>query len=368
MQAFAEVTRRFPIITRVENASMGDIRIIDLRSDTVTKPSPAMRRAMAEAEVGDDVFGDDPTVKRLETMAAEMLGKEAALFVPSGTMANQVSLHTASQRGDEVLCGADCHIVNYEVGAPAVLSGLMMHPLPDDKGILSADIIEKNIRPRNIHNPRTAIVALENTHNRAGGTIYPLDTIAEIEKVARRYGLWMHLDGARLWNAHVATGIPLDTYAGHFDSVTVCLSKGLGAPVGSLVLGTREFIERARRTRKMFGGGMRQVGILAAAGIYAIEHNLERLADDHVNARYLAEKLSALPGLTVDLETVQTNIVIATVDPAVISVDDFTTRLAARGVLCVPFGATRVRFVPNLDTGGEDCRRAATIIGEVMGP
>ena len=341
--------------------------VIDLRSDTVTKPSPEMRRAMAEAEVGDDVFGDDPTVQRLEAMVAGMLGKEAALFVASGTMANQVTLHTASNRGDEVLCGTDCHIVNYEVAAPAVLSGLFVHPLPDQKGILSAETVAKNIRPRNIHSPRTAIVALENTHNRAGGTIYPVEIIAEIEAVARRHGLWMHLDGARLWNAHVATGIALNTYASYFDSVSVCLSKGLGAPVGSLITGTREFIEKARRTRKMFGGGMRQVGILAAAGIYALEHNISRLADDHVNARYLAEQFNKMPGLAVDLETVQSNIVIVTLDPHVVTVDDFVRRLMDRGVLCVPFGAERVRFVPNLDTSDEDCRRAVKMVAAAVG-
>ena len=346
---------------------MSDKKIIDLRSDTVTRPSPAMRRAMAEAVVGDDVFGDDPTVKRLESMVAERLGKEAALFVPSGTMANQVCLYTASNRGDEVLCGTDCHIVNYEVAAPAVLSGLMVHPLPDDKGILSARTIEENIRPLNIHCPRTTIVALENTHNRAGGTIYPLDTIAEIETVARKHNLWMHLDGARLWNAHVATGIGLDEYASYFDSVSVCLSKGLGAPVGSCLTGTAEFVEKARRTRKMFGGGMRQVGILAAAGIYAIEHNVDRLAEDHVNARYLAENINGLPGLTVDLETVQSNIVLVNVHPDKMSVNEFIARLADRGVLCVAFGATRVRFVPNLDTTSDDCRMAVAAVAEVVG-
>lgn len=345
---------------------MPEKKIIDLRSDTVTRPSPGMRRAMAEAEVGDDVFGDDPTVQRLEAMVAEMLGKEAALFVPSGTMANQVALFTASERGDEVLCGTDCHIINYEVAAPAVLSGLLVHPLPDTKGILAASTIEENIRPRNIHCPRTAIVALENTHNRAGGTIYPIETTAEIEAVARRHGLWMHLDGARLWNAHVATGISLERYASYFDAVTVCLSKGLGAPVGSLISGSREFIEKARRTRKLFGGGMRQVGILAAAGIYALEHNISRLAEDHANARFLGASFDKLPGLSVDLETVQTNIVVVEVDPGRMAVGDFVSRMAAQGVLCVAFGARRVRFVPNLDTGDDDCRQAAAIAAQVM--
>jgi threonine aldolase len=210
-------------------------------------------------------------------------------------------------------------------------------------------------------------VALENTHNRAGGTIYPLETIVEIEEVARKHGLWMHLDGARLWNAHVATGIPLAEYASHFDSVSVCLSKALGAPVGSLIIGTGKFIEKARRTRKMFGGGMRQVGILAAAGIYALENNIERLKEDHVNARYLAEEIDQLPGLSVDLDTVQSNIVIVEIDPGKMSVEEFTSSLTERGVMCVPFGRTRVRFVPNLDTSAEDCRRAVAAVAELVG-
>jgi len=345
---------------------MASDKIIDLRSDTVTKPSPEMRRAMAEAVVGDDVFGDDPTVNRLEKMVAEILRKEAALYVPSGTMANQVALYTASERGDEVLCGTDCHIINYEVAAPAVLSGLLVHPLPDDKGILSARTIEENIRPLNIHCPRTKIVALENTHNRAGGTIYPLETIAEIETVAHRHGLWMHLDGARLWNAHVATGIALEKYASYFDSVSVCLSKALGAPVGSLLTGKQAFIDKARRTRKMFGGGMRQVGILAAAGIYAIEHNIPRLAEDHQNARYLGENINKIPGLSVDLETVQSNIVIVYIDPDRMTAEQFAGRLAGHGILCIPFGPTRVRFVPNLDTNHEDCRKAVAAVSMLM--
>jgi threonine aldolase len=242
----------------------------------------------------------------------------------------------------------------------------LMHPLPDRKGVLSAEIIEKNIRPINIHAPRTAIIALENTHNRAGGTIYPLETIVEIATVARRHHLWMHLDGARIWNAHVATGIALATYASYFDSVTACLSKALGAPVGSMIMGTKEFILKARRTRKMFGGGMRQAGILAAAGIYAIENNVARLEEDHANARFLAEHLNTMPGLTVDLETVQTNIVIAGVDPAAMTAEEFSKRLAAEGVLCVPFGAGRVRFVPNLDTTHKDCREALDAVRRVV--
>jgi threonine aldolase len=343
------------------------MKTIDLRSDTVTRPSPAMRRAMAEAEVGDDVFGDDPTVKKLEAMVAERLGKEAALYVPSGTMSNQVALYTASERGDEILCETGSHIISYEVAAPAIISGLLTHPIDGDLGILTAEQIAFHIREPNIHCPRTKIVALENTHNRAGGTVYPLDIIADIETVARKHGLWMHLDGARLWNAHVASGIPLDRYAGHFDSVSVCLSKGLGAPIGSVLTGTRDFITKTRRTRKMFGGGMRQVGILAAAGIYALEHNIHRLAEDHANARGLAEQLNQMPGLTVNLKAAQTNIVAVDIDPAKMTVVDFVSKLAAGGVLCIPFGRTRVRFVTHLDVTAEDCRAAIAAARQVVG-
>ncbi len=343
------------------------MKTIDLRSDTVTRPSPAMRRAMAEAEVGDDVFGDDPTVKKLEAMVAERLGKEAAIYVPSGTMSNQVALFTASERGDEVLCETGSHIISYEVAAPAIISGLLTHPIDGELGILTAAQIAMHVREPNIHCPRTRIVSLENTHNRAGGTVYPLDIIADIETVARKHGLWMHLDGARLWNAHVASGITLDRYAGHFDTVSVCLSKGLGAPIGSVLTGTRDFIAKARRTRKMFGGGMRQVGILAAAGIYALEHNIPRMAEDHVNARELAEQLNRMPGLTVNLKAAQTNIVAVDIDPARMTVADFVSKLAALSVLCVPFGRTRVRFVTHLDVTAEDCRAAIVAARQVVG-
>ncbi len=322
---------------------------------------------MAEAEVGDDVFGDDPTVKRLEAMVAERLGQDASLFVPSGTMSNQVALYSASERGDEILCETGSHIISYEVAAPAAISGLLTHPIDGDRGILSPEQIARQVREPNIHVPRTRIVALENTHNRAGGTIYPIETIAAINAVARRHGLWMHLDGARLWNAHVATGVALDRYASYFDSVSVCLSKGLGAPVGSLLSGGKSFIEKARRTRKMFGGGMRQAGILAAAGIYALEHNLARLAQDHVLARWLAEKLNRLPGLQVDLDTVQSNIIVVNLDPQIITVGRFVSQMAAQGVLCVPFGPARVRFVAHLDVSEADGRAAVDAAGKVLG-
>ena len=345
---------------------MPEKRLIDLRSDTVTKPSPGMRKAIAEAIVGDDVLGDDPTVKALEEKAAGLLGKEAAVFVPSGTMSNQVALYTASQRGDEILCETGCHIVNYEAAAPAALSGLLVHLLPGERGILSAETIEANVRPINIHCPVTKIVELENTHNRAGGTIYPLETIAEIAAVAKKYGLWMHLDGARLWNAHVATGTPLDAYASHFDSISVCLSKGLGAPIGSVLLGSSEFILRARRTRKLFGGGMRQVGILAAAGLYALENNISRLSFDHMNASKLGESFARIDGLTVDLKTVQTNIVIVDIDAKRMTADEFIERLAVHHVACIKFGPQRVRFVTHLDVDEKDCLAAIEAVKKVM--
>lgn len=339
---------------------------IDLRSDTVTKPSDGMRTIMAQAVVGDDVLGDDPTVKELEKKVAELLNKEAAVYVPSGTMSNQIALYTASNRGDEILCETGCHIVNYEAAAPAAISGLLVHLLPGERGILSAETIEQNIRPINIHCPITKIIALENTHNRAGGTIYPKETIAEIEKVARKNNLWMHLDGARLWNAHVASGVALDVYASYFDSVSVCLSKGLGAPIGSVLSGSAEFIERARKTRKMFGGGMRQVGIIASAGIYALDNNISRLAYDHMNAKTLANGLSRIKGLTIDMETVQTNIVIVDIDPEIYTAETFIEALSKEGVLCVPFGPARVRFVTHLDVNEEDCKKAVEAVSKIM--
>jgi len=268
--------------------------MIDLRSDTVTKPSPAMREAMAQAEVGDDVFGEDPTVNRLQEVAARLLGKEAALFVPSGTMGNQLCVRLHTRPGDEIIVEAGAHVVRYESGAAAGLSGVQTHWLPGTRGILEADQIEAAIRPPDYHNPPTTLICLENTHNRGGGTIYPLETTKAIRKVAEARGIAMHLDGARLFNAVVVTGVPAAEYARHFETVTFCLSKGLGAPVGSLICADRERVVKLRRLRKMFGGGMRQAGILAAAGLYALEHNIARLAEDHAHAKRLAEALAGI--------------------------------------------------------------------------
>jgi len=335
---------------------------IDFRSDTVTKPSPGMMKAIAEAEVGDDVFRDDPTTLRLERKVAEMFGKEAALFVPSGTMGNQVALKTLSLPGWELLCERQCHIVNYETGGPAVHSSLLVNMLDSEYGAITAEQVEKSIRVEDIHCAITKIVALENTHNCHGGTIYPLDEIKRIRQVADKHDLLMHLDGARIWNAHVASGISLSDWADPFDSISVCLSKALGAPVGSLVIGSKEFITKAIRTRKLFGGGMRQVGILAAAGLYAIENNIERLKEDHDKARLLAEGLNKIDRFKVDLKRVQTNIVIVDIADTGQTPDEMMAELDKHDVLAIAFGPTQLRFVTHLDVTMEECKKALDII------
>jgi threonine aldolase len=322
---------------------------IDLRSDTVTKPGPAMRAAMATADVGDDVFGEDPTVNKLEETVAAMLGKEAGVFVPSGTMSNQIAVKTHTQPGDEVVCDRECHIFNYECGTPAAFSGVQLHPLDGKNGFFLAADVEAAIRPTNTHFPQTRLVTLENTHNRAGGTICPIERIREIRAVADRHGLAKHLDGARLWNASVVTGISLKEYASHFDSVSVCFSKGLGAPVGSLLAGSKEFVGRARRFRKMLGGGMRQAGVLAAAALYAVENHVGRLAVDHKNAHRFATALAKVPGLSVDLETVQTNIVRIQVEHPKRSAEDLVKALRARNVWVLATGPMRIRAVFHLE-------------------
>ena len=298
---------------RVMAATRPD-QVVDLRSDTVTRPTQQMRRAMAEAEVGDDVFGEDPTVNRLEAVAAERLGKEAGLFVTSGTMGNQVCLMAHTQRGDEIILDENSHIFNYEVAALAVLSAVQARTLHGRHGILDPEDVSQAIRPPNVHHPKDTLVCVESTHNRGGGTVYPLETLRAIRRITTERGLAVHLDGARVFNACVASGTPVREVAAQADSVTFCLSKGLAAPVGSVVTGTRAFIDRARRARKMLGGGMRQAGILAAAGIVALETMVDRLREDHENARVLADGLARLPGIQIDLNLVQTNIVIFSVN------------------------------------------------------
>jgi len=342
--------------------------VIDLRSDTVTKPSDAMRKAMARAEVGDDVYGEDPTVNRLQDMAAAMLGKKAALFVPSGTMANQLSIRIQTQPGQEVIVESKSHIVRYEQGAAGALSGVQLHWVTGERGIMTAEQIEAAIRPKDPYSIRTALICLENTHNAGGGTIYPLSTIERIREVALRHGIPMHLDGARLFNAVAATTLPPTSYAQNFETVSLCLSKGLGAPVGSLILtNDSTLIERARRFRRMYGGGMRQAGILAAAGIYALEHNIGRLKEDHDNAKRLARKLQQIPSISVNLQHVDTNIVIFDVVNHRHSPTALVTALKQEGVLVNAIGGTSFRAVTHLDVSAKQIDEAAEIFVRVLG-
>ena len=341
-------------------------RTIDLRSDTMTKPSPGMRQAIAEAEVGDDVWGEDPTVNKLETYAAAMLGKPAAIFVPSGTMANQIAVRSLTNPGDEIIIETDAHIVRYESGAASALAGIQPCMLSAPRGILTAEQVEAAIRPPDIHNPPTTLICLENTHNRAGGTVYPLETISQIRDIATSRNIAMHLDGARLFNAVCATGIAPDVYASRFETVSFCLSKGLGAPVGSMVVSSESRIARMRRIRKMYGGGMRQAGILAAAGLYALEHNIARLHEDHANAQLLAQGLAKIPGIVIDEKAVETNIVIFDVGGINIEPDQLLNTLKDEGVLLSRFTPTTFRAVTHLDISRQDILDAMDILKNVL--
>jgi threonine aldolase len=337
-------------------------KVIDLRSDTVTKPTPAMRRAMAQADVGDDVFGEDPTVNRLQERAAELFGREAALFVPSGTMGNQIAIKVHTQPGDEVILEEASHIFNSEMAMMAAFSGVIPRPIPSERGWLRWEQIESALRPNVYYYAQTRLICLENTHNFKGGSIYPLEWAREIIEKAHERGLKVHLDGARIFNAAVATGRSVKELTEGFDSVMFCLSKGLGAPVGSMLVGSAEFIEKARRVRKMLGGGMRQVGILAAAGLYALEHHIERLAEDHENAQILAQALREIP--EVRLEPVETNIIIfeLTKTPA----EKLITELKKRNILALAIGPRRVRLVTHLDVSRADVLRAACALQEIL--
>ncbi len=335
---------------------------IDLRSDTVTRPTFAMRQAMAAAAVGDDVYGDDPTVRRLEARVAEILDKEAALFVSSGTMGNQLALRVHCQPGEEFLCEAGCHIFNAEQAAYAQLFGLAAHPVQGASGLLEVDQLADRIRPSDIHSPRTRLVCLENTHNAGGGRVQPFDTMAEICDWAAASGLARHLDGARLWNAVAATGIPAARWAAHFDTVSVCFSKGLGAPIGSALCGPAELIRQARWHRKALGGATRQAGIIAAGSLYALEHHVDRLADDHENARTLAGAVRVAPGLALDPDLVETNMVMFRVADALGTAAEFCTRLRDQGVWMLPVGRGRVRAVTHLDVSAGQVRRAGEVI------
>ncbi|MEB3358854.1 MAG: GntG family PLP-dependent aldolase [Synechococcales bacterium] len=319
---------------------------IDLRSDTVTQPTPAMREAIAHAPVGDDVLGDDPTVLELERFVADLLGKEAAVYMPSGTMTNQVALRVHTEPGDEVVLDAQAHVYYYEGGAPAALSGVTCRLIQGDRGIFTAEDLVNGLRPNNIHHPRTRLVCLENTHNRGGGRIFPLDQIQAIAQVCRQRNLRLHLDGARLWNACVATGISEADYAAPFDTVSVCFSKGLGAPVGSALAGSAELIQRARRFRKMFGGAMRQAGIIAAGALYAVQHHRDRLVVDHAHAKRLAIALHQIDGIDLDPDDVQTNILF--LNTGDVSAADLARTLADLGVAVLPTGTHRIRAVTSL--------------------
>lgn len=335
-----------------------DRPVIDLRSDTVTRPTAAMRRAIAEAEVGDDVLGDDPTVLRLQRKVAELLGKEAACFVPSGTMANQASIRALTEPGDEIIAHHGSHIIHYETGAPAVISGCMIAPAQGAGGLFDVAELERLVRASNDHAPVTKLLVIENTHNRGGGTVWPIEQVERLTARARELGLRCHLDGARLWNACAATGRSPADYARFFDTVSTCFSKGLGAPAGSSVAGDARTIARVFRVRKMLGGAMRQSGVLAAAAIHALDHHRERLRDDHANARRLAEGLAQIPGLAVDLPSVQTNIAYVDIDPAFGTAAAWTARVREHGVWLLPTAPQRARVVTHLDISAEMIDRA----------
>jgi threonine aldolase len=343
------------------------MRIIDLRSDTVTKPTEAMREAMARAEVGDDVYGEDPTVNRLQEMAAGLLGKKAALFVPSGTMANQLAIRVHTQPGQEVIAESRAHIIRYEQGAAAALAGVQLHWVTGDRGIMGPEHIEAAIRPKDPHSIQTALICLENTHNAGGGTIYPLSTIERIRAVASAHAIPMHLDGARLFNAVAATTLPPAAYAQHFETVSICLSKGLGAPAGSLLLtNDPALMDKARRFRRMYGGAMRQAGILAAAGIYALEHHAARLKDDHDNAKRLARKLQQLPAIAINPQHVETNIVVFDIVGHRLSPSAFVAALRQEQVLINAVGGTSFRAVTHLDVSTKQIDAAAEAFARVL--
>jgi threonine aldolase len=347
---------------------------IDLRSDTVTKPSPGMRRAMAEADVGDDVFGEDPSMRALEERAANLLGKEAALFVPSGTMANQIALKLHCQPGDEVVVGQGAHVYFYESGAGAAIAGVQFAIVgaggvgPVQDGRFTGVDVTAAIKPAdNPHSAPTRLVCIENTHNRGGGVVWTPAQIADVAGAARKHGLALHLDGARLLNAAVALNVPAAELAAASDTVSLCFSKGLGAPVGSILAGGREAMVRARRFRKMFGGGMRQAGVLAAAALYALDHNVERLREDHGNARLLGERLAEVPGLVVHTTSIATNIVMVAVEDRHPPAAAVATALREAGVFCLALGPRTLRFVTHLDVTAVQCVSAAAIVARVLG-
>ncbi len=341
--------------------------MIDLRSDTVTQPTDAMRKAMARAEVGDDVYGEDPTVNRLQDMAAALLGKRAALFVPSGTMGNQLAIRAHTQPGQEVIVESKAHIVRYEQGAAGALAGVQLHWIDGERGIMTAEQVGAAIRPKDPHSIQTGLICIENTHNSGGGTIYSLSTIEKIRAIATKHKIPMHLDGARLFNAVAATTLPAATYAQHFETVSFCLSKGLGAPAGSLLVSSDiQLIERARRFRRMYGGAMRQSGILAAAGIYALEHHVPLLKQDHDHAKKLARALQQIPAVRIAPQHVETNIVIFDIPDLGRTPADLVAQLKDHGVLVHAIGDRSFRAVTHLNISAKQIDEAANIFAQVL--
>jgi threonine aldolase len=338
--------------------------VVDLRSDTVTRPTAAMRDAIARADVGDDVLGDDPTVKRLEERIARLLGKEAALFFPSGVMANQTAVLALSRPGTEVLIEATGHILDWEEAAAAAWSGVQLRGVPAPDGLLTAGLVRSAIRPASPYVPETSLICLENTHNSAGGRVLPLSSLRAIRDVARERGIPIHLDGARLWNASAASGVAVSEYAAHADTVMVTLSKGLGCPVGSLLAGSGEVMQRAWRIRRRLGGGMRQSGLLAAAGLYALDHHVERLAEDHARARAFADELRGIDGVRVVAP--ETNIVMLELGEGRPDALAVVAAAAERGVLLASFGARRVRAVTHMDVDDAGIERAVEVVGAAV--
>ncbi|RPF51077.1 low-specificity L-threonine aldolase [Aquisalibacillus elongatus] len=339
--------------------------MIDLRSDTVTKPTKEMRQAAFEAEVGDDVYGEDPSVNQLEALAAEKLGKEAALFVTSGTQGNQLAVLAHCKPSDEVIMEDNAHVFVYEGAAMSALAGIQPRTIKGERGAMNPEEVEAAIRPEDIHFPETGLICLENTHNKAGGTILPLENMKEIKDIAQKHQIPVHLDGARLFNASVATGIPVHEYAAYTDTVQFCLSKGLGAPVGSILAGPKEFIDRARKWRKRLGGGLRQAGMVAAPGIYALNHMIDRLAEDHYNAKVLAEGLGDISGIEVEGQ-VETNMVLLNVKNLGLTSEQFIQKLESQGVLAVPYGPYTIRFVTHNGISQEDVQTALSKIQQAI--
>lgn len=340
-------------------------KIIDIRSDTITVPTPEMRKAIAGAAVGDDVFGEDPTTIELEREVAELLGKESALLTPSGTMANQISIACSTERGDEVIVEADSHVFQYETGAPGILSGVQLRCVASERGAPDPDEIRKAIRGTDYWLPKTGLIIVENTHNRKSGAVAPIEKIREYRKIADENNLKMHCDGARLWNAAEAAGLEPRELVEPFDSVSVCFSKGLGAPIGSCVAGDREFIVRARKFRKVLGGGMRQSGIVAAGALFALRNNRPKLADDRRNAKFFAENLAMIRGISIDPDKIETNIVIFEL-PELFDPTDFLNKCSEKGLRTVPFGGRSIRAVFHFQVDRAATEKALEIINDVM--